>query len=157
SVAQAFIEAEQHFAQPNELRRECRVFVGICEPQGRRDSDLCLDFGNRAARDRYKSSKLSCAKPATPFSDIGRNRHRTSSKLRDESELLFARKHARNAVDLDHDLHGELPRVQISVRPDPVVVRFWHSRTYPAPVMRASNSPARRPAPIARMSSPALS
>ena len=153
-VAQAAIKAEQHFAEPIELRRKWSDFVRIREAKGHRDRNLGLDFESRAACDRYKSSKVSWAKPATPFGNIRRNRNRGSAQLRDESEFLLGRKHSRGSVDVDHDLHSELPHIQISVGLDPGGVRSSHSRER---IRRASpdrHSAARVPPPAARRGKP---
>ena len=84
---QTTIEAEQHFAQPIELRRKWRDFVGTDKPESHCHGDLSLDFGNGAARDGNKSPKLTRAEPAMPFGNVGRDRNRRSSKLRGEADF----------------------------------------------------------------------
>src|SRR5687768_4060712 len=53
-----------------------------------------------------------------PFGDVRRDRNRGSPKLRTEAESFFGRQCSSEAVNVDDDVHGKLPGIQISVRCD---------------------------------------
>lgn len=93
-------------------------------------SDECLgfQFHERAVGYRQVMEILTRMLASMAFCGIGRNRHRSPSKLRSQSVDFLLRKRPAHAVTFDHEFHGETPDSEVPVALDPGSDRFGHDR-----------------------------
>jgi hypothetical protein len=78
---------------------------------------LGLSFGETSERDGHEMS-VRFRSVLMPFADVGRNPHGSASELRREAVEFFTRKLLGQLVDVDDEVHTELPGFEIAVRLD---------------------------------------
>jgi hypothetical protein len=89
------------------------------------------------------------------FSDIRHNRYRSAPNLRCESEAFVAWKALGDLIDLDHELHPDLPHLEVAIATDDLA--SWHGPNFSHAVeFTVTELPRRAPIPCAAARSPSI-
>ena len=116
-------------------RRQLRIHQ---VSQVRCDTEERIHLGQRAESHTERVGELPCTEPRVPLRDIRHSRHRRSSKLQCQPELLFRGESCRDPIDLPHQLAAILPRHQLPVLVHPRTIAPRHQVPGTVPLQAAS-------------------